>query len=106
MHSFYQPSGLDTPDIKRKNQTHETAKANTSTETSQTVTSGATTAQEREGGKKCKSASHQHQKNDLEGSLLQAGGGEGLLGEGGGLSPPVEDGSSAPALENEQQMPE
>ena len=106
MRSLYQPSSLDTPDIKGKSQTHETAKATTSTESPRTATRGATAAQGREGGKKHKGVSQQHgRKDNLAGDLLQVDDGGDLLG-GGDPSPPVEDGSSAPALESEEQTPE
>ena len=106
MCSLYQPSGLDKPDIKEKSQTHETAKRITSTETSQTITSGGTTVQGREGRKRHKAASQQHyHKNHLDGVLLQGGGGHRLDGEGRGPSPPVE-GESSLALESEEQAAE
>lgn len=104
MHTFYQPSGLDKSDTSGKSQTHETVKS--APEQSQTNRSGRLVAQGKEGGKKRKAASQQQQlcKSDLEGDLLQGGVGH-LLGEGGGPSQPVEDGSSG-TLESEGQTEE
>ena len=105
MHTFYQPSGLDRPDTNGKSQTHETVKGATSAEQSQTNRSGGLAAQGKEGGKKRKSASHQQLcKSDLEEDWLQVGDGT-LVGEGGGPSQPVEDGSCG-ALKSEEQTEE
>ena len=111
MHSLYQPSGLDKPDIKGKSQASETVKNVASAAGSQTSTSGGTTVHGRDGGKgKGKgykgATQEQSGKKEIKAMLLLSGdgqqvggGGGGGGGAGAGGSIPLVEGGSSMALE-------